>query len=295
MNNKASSKFGKEVLTWIAAWMLAVGSAGFAAADGDMGAFPPSGGAVAGFQCPSGQIAVPGPAPASFLNFFGGASINAKFHCIPFPQPPGACPGGGQPTPDPAMSADLENSGETLGHWVCPQIGIGDWCPHIVGPIYPMAQPSPWFVNPSGSIQPNIVMGRCPVPRGFLASGPIMTPGMTVAGAGGASSFNGPPNTPGAFPQPFRWCRAFVGGIIGGFAVPVPETLMGVCSTGESAHYFQFPPVNNQVAGASSPLEGPEQNPLQSAFTGFFGDISKKASFIENFFSSAESSFANFF
>ena len=297
MNNKTSSKFWKETLAWSAAWMLVVGSAGFAAAGGTwlVGAgVPSSGGAAPGFQCPSGQVAVPGPAPASFLSSFGGASTNASFHCIPAPQPPVSCPGGGQPTPDPAMAANLENSGETLGHWVCPQIGIGDWCPHIVGPAYPIAQSFPWFMNPSGFIQPRTVMGRCPQ-LAFGGSGPVMTPAMTAAGAyaaGGASPINWP--RPGAFPQPFRWCQAFVGGIIGGFAVPVPETLMGVCSTGESAHYFPFPPVNSQGMGAMI-AGGPQQNPLQSALSGFFGDVNKGAGSVENFFSSVGSSVATFF
>ena len=248
--------------------------------------------------CPAGEISVPGPAvPTPFAGAPNGhglaavagaasqvtnrvAALTAKnaYHCIPLPQPPMACPAGGQAVPDPNMNVELSQSGFVVEHWVCPAVGIGWWCPHIVGPVYPgsnSAFPGGGILGAlNGAINainkaaetPQLVMGGC-LPQQFQGSGygyggqncRNLPPGVACAG-GGAMGAGAPAAAGGAvgimqpiyFPHPYKYCAPQLGGLARFF----DPRAIAVCQPGATGEQAQFFALSSQVSGRMPESDG---------------------------------------
>ncbi len=242
--------------------------------------------------CPAGEISIPVTMPTLFAaapNGHGpaagavsqsanqaGANVSIARHCIPLPQPPMACPGGGQASPDPNMNAALSQSGFVVEHWVCPSVGVGGWCPHIVGPVYPIpaagaAVPTNGIINSiSGAISeatkaPQLVMGDC-LPQQSQGIGPggqncrNLPPGFACTGGGTALGGAAAPAAAGGaigimqslFPQPYKYCTDHPGGVLGTYILRQIE----VCQSGiagEQTHFFALP---SQVSGRMAESDG---------------------------------------
>ncbi len=245
----------------------------------------PGPGAGANSPCPPGEIAVSRPIEPLGLGLMGAASTVAQklfshVQCIPAPTPPMVCPGGGTPIPDPAMAATLASQWSVSEHWVCPPIGIGSWCPHIVGPIYPTNHTS-WFIRR----QAQLVMGSC-LPGAF--GGPI---GGAMDNAVASSPMSSPlPHTqPSSFPQPFEWCsQRGLNGSYWGSQQLVP------CRPGEHGAYFPAFPVFPLPPSGSSQASG-----ITGIFGGLFSSASSDLSAARNDIvqggTSARSAIVNFF